>query len=169
MSMPDRTPPSDTRRFAWLTWVPFRRLAIAAAVLTGVAGGLGVYTFVYAKGASYLTDDPQACANCHVMQDHLDAWAKSSHHAVAVCNDCHTPKDLIPKYLTKARNGYHHSVAFTTDNFHEPIQITPVNLSITEQACRSCHADIVLAIDAMSEPGNELSCVRCHATVGHLE
>ena len=30
-------------------------------------------------GASYLTDDPAACANCHVMQEHFDAWPRSSH------------------------------------------------------------------------------------------
>ncbi len=167
--MADSTATAPTNRSPWWTWTLFWRLAVIAAVLAGLAGGLGVYTFVYAKGTSYLTDDPRACANCHIMQDHFDAWAKSSHHAVAVCNDCHTPNDLIPKYITKARNGYHHSVAFTTGDFHEPIQITPTNLSITEQACRSCHADIVRAIDAMSGPDDHLSCVRCHTTVGHLE
>jgi len=38
---------------------------LAAAVLVGIAAGLGVYTFVYAKGYSYITNDPAACANCH--------------------------------------------------------------------------------------------------------
>ena len=41
---------------------------IAVAVLLGVVVGLGTYTFVYAKGYSYLSNDPAACANCHVMQ-----------------------------------------------------------------------------------------------------
>ena len=31
---------------------------LALAVAVGVAAGLGGYTFVYAKGASYLTNDP---------------------------------------------------------------------------------------------------------------
>ena len=35
---------------------------VAAAALVGVAGGLGLYTFVYAKGYSYITNDPAACA-----------------------------------------------------------------------------------------------------------
>ena len=35
--------------------------------------GLGLYTFVYAKGYSYLSNDPQGCANCHVMQELLAA------------------------------------------------------------------------------------------------
>jgi cytochrome c nitrite reductase small subunit len=33
----------------------------------GVALGLGGYTLVYAEGLSYLSDDPEACANCHII------------------------------------------------------------------------------------------------------
>ena len=40
------------------------RLLIVAAVLVGLTIGIGGYTFVYAKGYSYLSNDPQACANC---------------------------------------------------------------------------------------------------------
>ena len=66
------------------------RWAIAASLAIGLAIGIGAYTFVYAKGGSYLTNDPAACANCHIMDEHYAAWQKSSHHAVAGCNDCHT-------------------------------------------------------------------------------
>lgn len=148
------------------------RTLIVAAVVTGiglgVAGGIGSYTFIYARGFSYMTDNPQACANCHVMQGHYDAWTKSSHHAVAVCNDCHTPSGFIPKYYAKSRNGYHHSLAFTTGRFHEPIQITEWNREVTEQACRKCHEDIVQAIDPIHTPEDATSCMRCHFSVGHM-
>jgi cytochrome c nitrite reductase small subunit len=40
------------------------------------------------------------------MQEHNDAWSRSSHHAVAACNDCHTPANLVGKYLTKANNSF---------------------------------------------------------------
>jgi hypothetical protein len=33
--------------------------------LIGAAVGVGVYTYVYAKGASYLMNNPAPCANCH--------------------------------------------------------------------------------------------------------
>ena len=59
-----------------------RLTALLAVVIAGALGamaGIGGYTFVYAKGASYLGNDPNACANCHIMQDHLDGWIKSSH------------------------------------------------------------------------------------------
>jgi cytochrome c nitrite reductase small subunit len=39
--------------------------AIVLAVLVGLMIGLGLYTFVYAKGYAYLTNDPAACTNCH--------------------------------------------------------------------------------------------------------
>ena len=144
-------------------------IVFAAAALFGVLAGLGTYTFAYARGWSYLTNDPRACANCHVMTEQYDGWAKSSHRAVAVCNDCHAPHDLVGKYATKARNGFWHSFYFTTGTFHEPIRITPRDRAITEGACRHCHADVVQAIDGGGHPRAEMSCLRCHHSVGHLE
>jgi cytochrome c nitrite reductase small subunit len=145
-----------------------RLVHVLIAATLGVLIGIGGYTFVYAKGYSYLTNDPGACANCHVMDNHFRAWTKSSHRAVAVCNDCHTPPGLVPKYATKAINGFNHSFAFTTGRFPEPLRITPRNAGVTEQACRKCHTEIVSAIEGPQE-GNRLSCIRCHSTVGHLE
>ena len=51
-----------------MRWLP----ALAGSAI-GIAVGLGGYTFVYARGYSYLTNDPAACANCHVMEDHYRA------------------------------------------------------------------------------------------------
>lgn len=142
--------------------------AVLIGLGVGAAAGLGGFTFLYARGGSYLTNDPAACANCHVMREQFEAWSRSSHHAVAVCNDCHAPHDFIGKYWTKARNGYHHSLAFTTGNFHEPIQITAKNHEITENTCRGCHQEVVQAIDAVHRPENRMSCIRCHESVGHM-
>lgn len=137
-------------------------------ITIGVAAGVSLFTFHYAEGTSYLGKDPAACANCHVMDDHYDAWLKSSHRNVAGCNDCHTPDGFFSKNLVKAVNGWNHSVAFTTGDFHEPIQIKPWNQAITEETCRSCHSDVVHAID-VRRPGDEaMSCVRCHDSVGHM-
>jgi len=141
--------------------------SVALGAALGLAGGVGGFTFIYAKGYSYLTSDPAACANCHVMQGHYDAWLKGSHRSVAGCNDCHTPPGVVGKYATKAKNGFWHSYYFTLGGFHEPIQVTPKNHEITESACRKCHADVVHAIDTASREGHEVSCVRCHREVGH--
>src|SRR5918995_848371 len=121
--------------------------AALAATAIGVALGLGAFTFVYAKGASYLSTDPAVCANCHIMGEHFAAWQRSSHRTAAGCADCHMPHDFLGKYMAKASNGFWHSLAFTTGNFPDPLQIKPHNRAITEGACRECHADVVAAID----------------------
>lgn len=148
------------------------------AILIGAAVGIGVFTFGYAKGASYLTNDPAACANCHVMDDHYSAWLKSSHRAVAGCNDCHTPHNFVNKYYTKALNGFWHSFYFTTGTYPYPLRITARNREVTEGACRYCHEPITETIDHAGAPAGTvaahvggddepLSCIRCHANVGH--
>jgi len=142
-------------------------LATGIAILVGATAGLGAFTFVYGKGSSYLGNDPNACANCHVMRDHLDAYGKSSHRAVATCNDCHTPPGFVMKYFTKAEHGFFHSLAFTTGNFHDPIEIKERSRQVTENACRKCHQDIVHEIDPTTSSRGAMSCIRCHATVGH--
>ncbi len=168
---------------------------VAAAVAAGAALGLGAFTFVYAKGASYLSTDPAVCANCHIMGEHYAAWQRSSHRVAAGCADCHMPHDPVGKYLAKASNGFWHSLAFTTGSFPDPLQIKPHNRAITEGACRDCHADIVAAIDPLGgsvdpdirtglagtpvanrpqihdgaiDAGDRESCIRCHTYVGHL-
>jgi cytochrome c nitrite reductase small subunit len=152
--------------------IPSKRRGTAAPLLLGIALGgllgLGLYTFGYARGASYLSNDPKACANCHVMREHLSGWMKSSHGKVAVCNDCHTPPGLIPKYTTKAINGFFHSLAFTTGRFPDEIIITDRNFRVTESACLKCHAEIVQGIRATREHRADIECISCHRTVGHM-
>ena len=168
-----------------------QRWALAASVLIGMTAGLGIFTFGYARGYSYLTNDPGACANCHVMSEHFAAWMKGSHHAVASCNDCHTPHNVAGKYAVKALNGFWHSFYFTTGGYPDPLRITERNRKVTEQACRYCHTEITDAIDhrpfatgEASRPASgpvvevssqrsptpsaePISCIRCHQYVGH--
>lgn len=147
-----------------------KSLLFGAAIIVGMATGVGVFTFGYARGASYMTNDPAACANCHVMREQYEGWQHSSHRSVAVCNDCHTPPGLVPRYVTKAINGLNHSVAFTSGRFHEPIGITERNREVAERACRKCHDRVVDAIDhgRVSGQTRALECIRCHDSVGHL-
>ena len=146
-----------------------RLLPAVAATAVGLAAAVGGYTFVYARGWAYLTNDPRACANCHVMEEQYSGWLKGSHRSVAVCNDCNTPPGLIPKYLVKAENGFRHSFAFTTGRFPDQIRIVPKDLEVTEKACRKCHEPIVDAIEGPNGEAGRLSCVRCHRSVGHME
>jgi cytochrome c nitrite reductase small subunit len=145
-----------------------RILKLLLSVFIGVFAGVGGYTFYYALGFSYLSNDPRACVNCHVMREEFDGWQNAGHHAFATCNDCHVPHDFIGKWLNKIANGYHHSEAFTLQNFAEPIRIKPGNTGILNANCLRCHRDFVREITAHRVTDDqELYCVRCHDSVGH--
>ncbi|HRK32731.1 MAG TPA: cytochrome c nitrite reductase small subunit [Tepidisphaeraceae bacterium] len=141
---------------------------LALAIPIGLAAGLGLYTFSYAEGLSYLSNDPGACNNCHIMNDQYNGWLKGSHHAVATCNDCHVPAGFVEKYLSKAANGYHHSKGFTLQDFHEPIMIKANNAKILQDNCLRCHGDLVHEVVAgATTAADAVKCVHCHRSVGH--
>lgn len=143
-------------------------LLLALTSMTGLLAGLGTYTFTYAHGLSYFSNDPRACVNCHIMREQFDGWQKSPHHAVASCNDCHTPHAFIPKYLSKAENGFWHSKGFTLQDFHEPIMIRRHNVAVLQQNCVGCHQQIVDGINTHpGDPQKMLDCLHCHREVGH--
>jgi cytochrome c nitrite reductase small subunit len=157
------------RRFGVLG-LPLGATAMAVAVAMGLLTGVGTFTFHYAEGTSYFSTDPKACANCHIMNPQYDSWSRGPHHAVAGCVDCHLPHDLVPKYLAKAENGYHHSKGFTLQDFHEPIIIKPTNAGILQESCVRCHSDFVHEIVGSGKTGEgegAAACVHCHRGVGH--
>jgi cytochrome c nitrite reductase small subunit len=167
--MKPRMPTRSGTRFA-------PRRALWAAFVVGIPIGVGLFTFRYAEGLSYFSNDPKACTNCHIMNEQYDSWAKSGHHHVAVCNDCHLPHQVIPKLIAKSRNGWNHSSAFTLQNFHEPIMISQKNAEILQENCLRCHESFVHDITIMQAGANDtdreraqdtVSCVHCHKGVGH--
>lgn len=125
--------------------------------------GFVVGALTYSKGYSYLLDDPKACANCHVMEEHLKAYQRSSHHHVTTCNDCHTPKGFLPKYLSKAINGWNHSLAFTTGNYKWPLQANHYNQKIINESCLKCHSGLFNGFHK-----EKTNCIHCHSNVGHI-
>ena len=142
--------------------------ATLIAVQIGIFSGLGAYTFHYGEGLSYLSTDPAACKNCHIMNDEYDSWRKGPHHAVAGCVDCHLPQEFISKYIAKSENGYYHSKGFTLEDFHEPIMIKPKNSQILQNNCLRCHDAFVHDIVAGSTTAADaIRCVHCHRGVGH--
>ena len=101
------------------------------------------------------------------MRDVYAAWGKSSHKAVAACNDCHTPHtSIIAKYAVKGINGFNHSLAFTTGNYPLAIRVTPLNRDVAQENCLSCHRDLVSMISHASSD-SPTDCLRCHSRVGH--
>jgi cytochrome c nitrite reductase small subunit len=141
------------------------RVLVLAVLLLAIPAGIGAFTFVYAKGFSYLSTDPRACVNCHVMSEQYDGWLKSGHRHAASCVACHLPDRGIGKWVAKVDHGFRHSMAFTLQNFKEPIEITPRDRDIVRVNCVRCHADLVHAIGPT--PRQEIDCLHCHATAGH--
>jgi cytochrome c nitrite reductase small subunit len=144
------------------------RVAVVFGCLLGVLLGVGAFTFGYAKGFSYLSTDPRACVNCHVMTEQYEAWAKSGHRHVATCVDCHLPHAGLAKWAAKADHGFRHSAAFTLQNFKEPIEITPRDLAMVQVNCLRCHGALLHAVSESPGPRREeLHCMHCHAGAGH--
>ncbi len=141
-----------------------RRETLAAGVLGAVLGSFGGavgFTAHFARATSYLSDDPKACVNCHIMNDQYDAWSRASHHARATCNDCHVPhQSIFAKYAVKAEHGYRHSKKFTFQNWHEPIAMTASSYDVVVDNCIRCHEEMTRAI-------GHVDCLRCHASVAH--
>lgn len=151
-----------------LSRISKKNLLIAAGVfVVGSLIGVGLFTFVYARGISYLGNDPATCANCHVMEGHYDAWLAGSHSNVATCNDCHAPHDnIISKYLVKADNGFWHGLKFTTGQYPENIEIRDSNRAVTNEACLYCHSEFTSDI-RMTRGSEQVDCTACHSDVGH--
>jgi cytochrome c nitrite reductase small subunit len=138
------------------------------ALALGAMLGLGSFTFDYAQGLSYLSNDPKACVNCHIMNDQYAGWTKSSHHASATCNDCHLRHSFPMYYVDKGLNGWNHSKAFTLEDFHEPIMINETNSRILQGNCLRCHEEFVHEIVAGNKSDiSSVKCVSCHRAVGH--
>jgi cytochrome c nitrite reductase small subunit len=144
------------------------QVGLIVAIAVGLVGGLGAFTFRYAEGLSYLSSDPRACVNCHIMRDEYASWQQSVHHATATCVQCHLPHDFVGKWWAKAVNGWNHSAAFTLQNFHEPIRIGPKNARILQENCVACHAEMVSELVSGSTTDSDaVLCVQCHRGVGH--
>lgn len=131
------------------------------ALLVVIAAGMRLTNFT-----SYLTDDPQACNNCHVMGTAYEGWYHGGHRTAATCNDCHTPHALIPKYLVKAESGFNHVTAFATGHIPDAIRAKASSRAVIQENCIRCHAGMVSQIgDGQPDAGRD--CFDCHRTAPH--
>lgn len=152
-------------RSVWLL-IPFSlRLMIMGAA--GVAFGLAGYVAVISNAASYLSDDPKACINCHIMDPEYATWERSSHGRVTVCNDCHVPHDSVfRKYLFKAKDGSRHSWLYTFRKEKQVIEAIPESKEVIQANCVRCHSEVV-SETKLAVHGSERSCTDCHREVPH--
>ncbi len=136
-------------------------------LVLGMAAGAGLFTAYISRAASYLSDSPETCVNCHVMNTHYVTWRHGSHGRVATCNDCHVPHtNVFSHYAFKARDGLWHATVFTMRWEPEVIRLSAAAVPVVEENCRRCHAAVVheTSLAAASE---ERRCWDCHRDVPH--
>ncbi|NMC83294.1 MAG: cytochrome c nitrite reductase small subunit [Armatimonadetes bacterium] len=150
----------------WLrALTPVTRFAVFGA--SGALVGMFPYLARISEGASYMSDSPETCINCHIMNPEYASWERSSHGRVTVCNDCHVPHDNIAaKYFFKAKDGSRHSYLFTLRREQQVIQAIPESRHVIQKNCLHCHERIV---DVTYGPhaDSERSCTDCHREVPH--
>lgn len=117
---------------------------VPVIISVGVLLGLGLLILHVANATSYLSNDPNACINCHVMTTQYASWARSSHAKVATCNDCHVPQDnFIRTYAFKASDGIRHATMFTFKLEPQVIQIKEAGANVVQENCERCHSNQV--------------------------
>ena len=151
-----------------------KKISIFVFVLAIAFFGYMVYI---SKALSYLSKDPKACINCHVMNTSYATWQHSAHARVTTCVDCHLPTDtFLNKYLAKARDGFHHTVAFTMNRYPHAIKISEDGAKRVQKNCISCHTNTTsIIVDNASKYHNFTSeyvqsgrkCWDCHKSVPH--
>jgi cytochrome c nitrite reductase small subunit len=151
-------------------------LKIGSYLTFAVALLMLAYLVNASKALSYLSTDPKACINCHVMHTHYATWQHSSHGQRATCVECHLPHDsFVNKYVAKARDGWNHTVAFTADTFAQNIEITDYGADRVQKNCIFCHAALTETIVSNSDryhdfaelPKTDKKCWDCHRDVPH--
>ncbi|TSA26783.1 MAG: cytochrome c nitrite reductase small subunit [Bacteroidetes bacterium] len=144
------------------------------SVLMGLFVGLGVYAFYISKAPSYLSDNPETCINCHVMNPQFNDWAHSSHRTVATCNDCHVPHDnLVHKYLFKMQDGLRHATIYTFRAEAQSIYILDEGKKAVQENCIRCHKRVVgmeymIAVQPNYQTAlTHRTCLDCHRETPH--
>lgn len=144
-------------------------------VIGGIAVGLGAYTVYMSRAYSYLSDDPSACVNCHIMAPYYQSWMHSSHAQWANCNDCHVPHDnLASKYAFKAVDGLYHSVVFTFKDEPQVIRPRQASQEVIMNNCIRCHTQLNTEFVntgmigyAQVKHGEGKACWDCHREIPH--
>ncbi|MCL5278549.1 MAG: cytochrome c nitrite reductase small subunit [Planctomycetes bacterium] len=130
-----------------------RPLQVGIYGLAGVAVGLTLVLVRIANVTSYLSDDPQACINCHVMTDAYASWQRGSHGQAAVCIDCHVPhSSVFAQYAYKGQDGLKHSYVFTTREEPQVLGLSARAVPVVQANCVRCHSQQVMMIYNVAQP-----------------
>lgn len=112
-------------------------------LVCGVVVGLGGLFLYLLRFHTYLTDDPSACVNCHIMAPYYATWMHGAHARNTTCNDCHVPHDnVFRKYFFKGKDGMNHVYKFVTRQERQAIQAIDESAEVIMENCVRCHATL---------------------------
>lgn len=136
--------------------------------IMGLFVGGCTYVATISNALNYLSDDPKACINCHVMVPEYASWQHSSHARVANCNDCHVPNDsTLRKFWFKANDGMRHSFLYTFRQEHQVINAIDESKKVIQANCVRCHSDLLQQASTPLGHPMDRSCTDCHREVPH--
>lgn len=142
-------------------WLPALALGVFCGMLLIIAD--------VSRAVSYLSDEPETCVNCHVMNTQYATWRHSGHFKVATCNDCHVPHDnFFSHYYFKAKDGLRHASMFALRLEPQVIRLSEDAVDVIEENCRRCHQHAMQSVTAARGFDHQgLRCWQCHREVPH--
>ncbi|UXX78321.1 cytochrome c nitrite reductase small subunit [Reichenbachiella carrageenanivorans] len=154
--------------------IPPDEWLVPVTVLVGLIVGMGFYVIHLSKAEAYLSDDPVACINCHVMTTEYVTWNHSAHRNVATCNDCHVPHDnVFNKYYFKAKDGLYHASVYTLRIEPQAITMRQPSKEVVQNNCVRCHmgqvTDVKMTawVESHQESRTSRLCWECHRDTPH--
>jgi len=143
-------------------------------LVTGIFTGLAMFAFFVSNASSYITDNPEACTNCHIMAPQYATWYHSSPREKTHCNDCHVPhNNIINKYFFKAKDGLRHAAMFTLRLEPQVIFIKEAGREVVHENCIRCHFQLLTDSKLLSYTEKihsdriERKCWECHRETPH--
>ena len=103
----------------------------------------------------YMTDDPAACANCHVMREQFRGLAEVLPSGGRRLQRLSYPRRTFPKYFTKALNGMNHSMA-SPQGTSRMTSSSPAGITGLPRAFLKCHADVTDMVRSTRSRGDSL-------------
>jgi cytochrome c-type protein NapC len=172
-----RTRRGPKRRLGWIV--------VSLVFLAGIAS-VGAVNF-----AIEYTNTTEFCTSCHTMQTNFAEYKESMHFqnpsgVQATCADCHVPKELGPKLVTKivAAKDVYHEVMGTIDTPEKfearrwvmANRIWAKMKATDSRECRTCHDYANMELSAQDRTGRNKhsravdkgeTCIDCHKGVVH--
>jgi cytochrome c nitrite reductase small subunit len=141
-----------------------KKWQVAIYIFAGCAGGLALFVARISNAASYLSDLPGTCINCHVMTDAYASWQRGSHGRAAVCNDCHVPHiNSVAKYAFKASDGLKHSYVFTLRLEPQVLDLSKGAKPVVQDNCVRCHSQAMEMVQLSDS--SQRKCWDCHNNI----